>query len=63
MWDDLATFKTDSVIRPDFYLCVGPRVCDYSSVDLVQNIMLMSLDIIDRNPEEEIIIVGAINDI
>jgi len=63
MWDDLATFKTDSVIRPDYYLCVGPRVCDYSSVDLVQNVMLMSLDIIDRNPDEDVIVVGAINDI
>ena len=63
IWDDHATFKTDSVLRPDFYLCIGPRVCDYSSVDLEQNIMLRNLDIMDRNPEEEIIIVGSINDL
>lgn len=63
MWDELATFKTDSVLRPDYYLCVGPRVCDYSSVDLVQSIMLMNLDVMDRNPDEDIIVVGSINDI
>ena len=42
------------------YYCMN---CDYSSVDLVQNIMLMNLDVMDRNPDEEIIVVGAINDI
>lgn len=62
MWDSLATFKTDSVLRPDYYICVGPRVCDYASVELSQNILLMNLDIMDRDPEEEIIIVGAAND-
>lgn len=62
MWEKLATFKTDSVIRPDYYICVGPRVCDYASVELTQNILLMNLDIMDRDPSEEIIIVGAINE-
>jgi hypothetical protein len=63
VWNEHATFKTDSVLRPDYYLCIGPRVCDYSSVELDQNLMLMNLDIMDRNPEEEIIIVGSVNDI
>ena len=63
LWADLAVFKTDTVLRPDFYVCVGPRVCDYSAVDLEQIELLMDLDIADREPEEEIIIVGAINDL
>ena len=63
MWKDLATFKTDSVLRPDYYLCVGPRVCDYSAVELEQNILLMEMDVMDRDPEEELIVVGSINDI
>ena len=63
MWKDLATFKTDSVLRPDYYLCVGPRVCDYAAVELEQNILLMEMDVMDRDPEEELIVVGSINDI
>ncbi len=63
LWKELATFKTDTVLRPDYFVCVGPRVCDYSAVDLEQVLLLMDLDIMDREPEEELLIVGAINDI
>ena len=63
MWNNLATFKTDSVLRPDYFLCVGPRVCDYSAVDLEQVLLLMDLDVMDRDPEEEIIVVASINDV
>lgn len=62
MWESLATFKTDSVLRPDYYICVGPRVCDYASVELPQNLLLMNMDIMDRDPEEEIVVVGSIVD-
>lgn len=63
MWDNLATFKTDSVLRPEYFICVGPRVCDYSSVNFEQIQLLMDLDLSDRDANEEIIIVGAVNDI
>ena len=63
MWKDLAVFKTDTVLRPDYFVCVGPRVCDYSAVDLDQVMLLMDLDIMDREPDEEILIVGSINDV
>lgn len=62
IWKDLAVFKTDTVLRPDFYICVGPRVCDFSAVDFEQLLMLMDLDLSDREPNEEILMVGAIND-
>ena len=63
MWKDLAVFKTDTVLRPDYFVCVGPRVCDYSAVDLDQVMLLMDLDIMDREPDEDILIVGSINDV
>lgn len=62
LWDELAVFKTDTVLRPDYYLCIGARVMDFSSVDFDQLKLLMDLEICDRDPEEDIIIVGAIND-
>lgn len=63
IWKEGAVFKTDTVLRPDFFICCGPRVSDYSAVDFDQLMLLMDLDVGDREPDEELIIVGAINDI
>ncbi|MEG2165834.1 MAG: hydantoinase/oxoprolinase family protein, partial [Ruthenibacterium sp.] len=62
MWENMAVFKTDTVLRPEYFLCVGPRVCDYSAIDLQQLSMLMDLDTGDRDESEEILVVGLIND-
>lgn len=64
MWDELAIYKADSVLRPDYYLCVGPRVMDFSgSVDFEQIIMLMDVEMQDMEPDEEVIVVGVTNQI
>ena len=64
IWEDLAVYKADSVLRPDYYLCVGPRVMDFSgSVDLANILMLMEVEMQSLDPDEEIIIVGAKNQI
>lgn len=64
MWEDLAVFKTDSIIRPDFYLCIGARVMDFSgSIDLENVKMLMELEITGYDPDTEIVLIGAINTI
>lgn len=64
LWEELTVYKCDSVLRPDFYLCVGPRVMDFTSGgDFTQMLMLMNATIQIANPEEEIIIVGAKNEI
>lgn len=62
LWKDNAIFKTDTVLRPDFFVCIGPRVCDYSAVDLEQIMLLMNLDLGDREPEEEIMIIASIRE-
>ena len=59
LWEEQAEFKTDSVIRPDYFVCYGPRVSDYSAVDLEQIYLLMDLDLGDRDGNEEIIIVSS----
>lgn len=62
IWNENAVFKTDTVLRPDFYVCVGPRVSDYSAVDLEQIMLLMSLDLGDREPEEEVLIIASVRE-
>ena len=59
----LPYLRTDSILRPDFFVCVGPRVGDYSAIDLEQIFLLMDLDLGDREPDEEIIIVGSVTEI
>jgi len=61
MWEDLAAYKTDIILRPDFYLCIGAKVMDFSSTDFEQLMMLMDLEVMDMNPDEEIIVIGAGN--
>jgi len=60
LWKEQAEFKTDSVIRPDYFICYGPRISDYSAIDLEQIYLLMDLDLGDRDKQEEIIIVASI---
>lgn len=59
LWEDSAIYKADTVVRPDYFICVGPRVCDYSNTDLEQIQMLMDLDLGDREESEVIIIVAS----
>ena len=64
MWEELAVYKADAIMRPDYYICVGGRVMDFSgSVELEQIMMLMELDMQMADPNEDVIIVGAKNDI
>ena len=58
-WDELAVYQTELIVRPDFYLCVGAKVMDFSSTDLEQLILLIDLELSALDPEDEIIIVAA----
>jgi len=62
MWENLAVFKNDSIMRPDFYLCIGARVMDFSgSIDLANVKMLMDLELAGYDAETELVLVGAVN--
>lgn len=64
MWEELSIFKADSILRPDYYICVGARVMDFNgSVDLEQILMLMDVEMQMVDGSEDIIIVGAKNQI
>lgn len=64
LWEDLAVYKADIIMRPDYYLCVGGRVMDFAgSIDLEQVIMLMEIDMQTVNANDDVIIVGTRNTI
>ena len=60
LWEKAANFKTDTVVRPDFFICFGPRVSDYSANDLEQVELLIDLDLGDRDEDEDIIITASV---
>jgi N-methylhydantoinase A/oxoprolinase/acetone carboxylase beta subunit len=62
LWEELAVYKADAIMRPDFYICAGSRVMDYAgTVDLPQVLMLMEMDMQTVNSGDEVILVGAKN--
>lgn len=62
MWEELAIFKADAILRPDYYLCVGARVMDFNGTgELEQILMLMDVEMQMVDTADDIIIVGAKN--
>ncbi len=33
LWDDMAVYQTELIARPDYYLCMGARVMDFTAQD------------------------------
>ncbi|MDF2819764.1 MAG: hydantoinase [Clostridiales bacterium] len=64
MWEALAVFKSDIRLTPDLYICIGGKVLDYAGMmDLEQLQMVVDTELGLMEPDEEIVIVGARNDI
>lgn len=63
-WEDLAVYKSDIKLYPDIYMCIGGQVIDYEGLtDANQLNLLMDTELSVRNPSEQVIIVGAKNDL
>ena len=62
LWEELAIYQQDAILRPDYYICAGARVMDFAgSTDLDKIMMLMEVEMQMINPADDIIIVGAKN--
>lgn len=63
-WEDLAVYKSDIKLYPDVYMCIGGQVIDYEGLtDANQLNLLMDTELSIRNPTEQVIIIGAKNDL
>lgn len=64
MWEELAVFKNDIKLTPDMYLCTGGKVLDYAGMmDLDQLYLVVDTELATLEDDEEVILVGAKNDI
>lgn len=59
LWESMANYQSDLIIRPDFYFCVGPRLLDFSSTDFSQLMMLIEIEMNEFIGDEPIIILAA----
>lgn len=64
MWNDLAVFKSDIKLNPDLYLCVGGKIVDFEGLTSLDQLnMLLDSELSLREGNEDIILVGAKNDL
>lgn len=59
LWETLAVYKTEVITRPDFYLCIGARLMDFSATDYEQLELLMDIEVSSLEPDDEVIVVAA----
>lgn len=61
-WENLTRYGADSILRPDYYLCIGPRIMDFAgSTSFDQLLMLMEVELSDLLPNDKIIVAAARN--
>lgn len=64
LWEDMSVYKSDIKLSPDIYLCVGAKVIDYEGMmDIQQLHMVMDSELVTRFPQDEVIIIGARNNL
>lgn len=60
MWDATLGFTNEMVMPPDFYLCIGAKVLDFSNMlNLEQLMTIMRSEFIGLNGNEPIILIAA----
>lgn len=63
-WEELAVYKSDIKLTPDIYLCIGGKIMDYTSMmDVSQLHMVMDTELMMRTGMEEVIVIGAKNNL
>src|SRR5699024_7416555 len=64
MWKDLAVFKSDIKLNPDLYLCLGGKIVDFEGLTSLDQLnMLIDSELSLREGNEDVIVIGAKNDL
>lgn len=59
LWEDMANYKSDLIVRPDFYICAGASLMDFATQDFSQLMMLVDLDMASIQTDEELLIIAC----
>ena len=64
IWDSLSVFKSDIKLNPDLYMCIGTKIVDFEGLTSIDQLnMLIDSELAVRDSNEEIILIGAKNDL
>lgn len=64
LWEAMSVYKSDIKLSPDIYLCIGAKVIDYEGMMDVQQLhMVMDSELMTRVSQEEVIVIGAKNNL
>ena len=64
IWDSLSVFKSDIKLNPDLYMCIGAKIVDFEGLTSIDQLnMLIDSELAVRDSNEEIILIGAKNDL
>jgi len=59
LWESMAIYQTEVILRPDFYICAGARVMDFSVNEFDSLMLLIDIEMSTLDPAEDVIIVAA----
>ena len=63
-YEDFVTYTTDAALRPDFYVCIGPRIMDFAGFMTLQQLYtLIDLELVGVADDSEILITAVRNQI
>ncbi|MDY3005969.1 hydantoinase/oxoprolinase family protein [Anaerococcus sp. AGMB00486] len=64
IWENLSVFKSDIKLNPDLYLCIGAKIADFEGLTSLEQLnMLIDSELSVRDTNEEVILIGAKNDL
>ena len=62
LYKDFVTFTTDACLRPDIYICIGPRMMDFAgSMTLDQLYALIDIELVGVDDDAPLMIVAIRN--
>ncbi|SEO74656.1 N-methylhydantoinase A/oxoprolinase/acetone carboxylase, beta subunit [Amphibacillus marinus] len=59
LWEEMAVYQTELIARPDFYLCLGAKVTDFTATEFDQLKLLTELEVSTLEPSQEVMIIAA----
>ncbi len=63
LWNEQLVYKSEIILTPDVYLCIGAKIVDFEGIqNLDQLTMLMDSELMMRASNEEVIVIVAKNE-
>lgn len=59
LWEEMAQYKAEVIVRPEYYICSGPRLMDFSSTNFDQLSLLMDSQLQDIDGGQEVLVIGV----